>query len=93
MNVSRGTLEFRADPESQYHNPAFGQDKTVLVYCASSGRSALAGKTLKDMGYGSVFNSAGSRNSPMRASRPRLRDSGKPRRLHPACMCRRSRNA
>ena len=44
MNVSRGMLEFRADPESQYHNPAFQKDKTILLHCASGGRSALAGK-------------------------------------------------
>lgn len=59
VNVSRGMLEFRADPESQYHNPAFRQDKTVLTYCASGGRSALAGKTLKEMGYGTVYNIGG----------------------------------
>ncbi len=59
VNVSRGMLEFRADPESQYHNPAFQKDKTVLTYCASGGRSALAGKTLKEMGYDSVYNIGG----------------------------------
>ncbi len=59
VNVSRGMLEFRADPESQYHNPAFQKDKTVLTYCASGGRSALAGKTLKEMGYDSVDNIGG----------------------------------
>jgi rhodanese-related sulfurtransferase len=56
VNVSRGLLEFRADPESPAYNPVFHQDKTVLLYCASGGRSALAGKTLKDMGYTSVLN-------------------------------------
>jgi rhodanese-related sulfurtransferase len=59
VHVSRGMLEFRADPESPYHNPAFQKDKTVLVYCASGGRSALSGKTLKDLGYQSVFNVGG----------------------------------
>ena len=59
VNVSRGMLEFRADPESPYHNPAFQKDKTVLVYCASGGRSALVGKTLKDFGYGAVYNVGG----------------------------------
>jgi len=59
VNVSRGMLEFRADPESQYHNPAFQQGKTVLTYCASGGRSALAGKTLKEMGYETVYNIGG----------------------------------
>jgi rhodanese-related sulfurtransferase len=59
VNVSRGMLEFQADPDSPYHNPAFQKDKTVLVYCASGGRSALVGKILKDFGYESVFNAGG----------------------------------
>jgi rhodanese-related sulfurtransferase len=56
INVSRGMLEFRADPESQYHNPAFQKDKTVILYCASGGRSALGGKVLQELGYKSVYN-------------------------------------
>src|SRR5919198_1311099 len=59
VHASRGMLEFRADPESPYHDPAFQRDKTVLVYCASGGRSSLSGKTLKDFGYQSVFNAGG----------------------------------
>jgi rhodanese-related sulfurtransferase len=56
VNVSRGMLEFRADPESPYHDKSFDKDKAVILYCASGGRSALSGKTLKDMGYAKVFN-------------------------------------
>ncbi|MBB4039001.1 rhodanese-related sulfurtransferase [Microvirga flocculans] len=59
LNVPRGMLEFRADPDSQYHNPAFQRDKTILLHCASGGRSALAAKTLQDMGYTAVFNIGG----------------------------------
>ena len=59
VNVSRGMLEFRADPNSPYHDPHFAKDKTVIVYCASGGRSALSGKVLKDMGYGNVYNLGG----------------------------------
>ena len=59
VHASRGMLEFRADPESPYHNPAFQKDKTVLVYCASGGRSALSGQTLRDLGYRSVYNAGG----------------------------------
>ena len=59
VNVSRGMLEFRADPESPYHDQAFQKDKTVLVYCASGGRSALVGKVLKDFGYRDVINIGG----------------------------------
>ena len=56
LHVSRGMLEFRADPESPYHDAAFTKDKTVILYCASGGRSALSGKVLKDLGYERVFN-------------------------------------
>ena len=56
VNVSRGLLEFRADPESPYHDKNFSKDKTVILYCASGGRSALSGKTLKEMGYERVYN-------------------------------------
>ena len=59
MNVSRGMLEFRADPESPYHNVAFAKDKPVALYCASGGRSALAGKTLRELGYTTVYNAGG----------------------------------
>jgi rhodanese-related sulfurtransferase len=59
LHVPRGMLEFRADPESPAHDPAFQKDKTVLVYCGSGGRAALVGKTLKDFGYRSVFNAGG----------------------------------
>jgi rhodanese-related sulfurtransferase len=59
VHVSRGMLEFRADPELPSHDKAFTRDKTVLVYCASGGRSALAGKLLKDIGYKDVRNLGG----------------------------------
>ena len=55
-HIPRGIIEFRADPESQYYDNAFDRDKTVIVYCASGGRSALAGKTLQDFGYKDVRN-------------------------------------
>ena len=56
VHVSRGMLELRADPDSPYHNPAFNRDRPVIVYCASGGRSALAGKALQDLGYQTVRN-------------------------------------
>ena len=56
LHVSRGMLEFRADPDSPYHDKNFARDKTVIVYCASGGRAALSGKLLKDMGYPHVYN-------------------------------------
>lgn len=59
LHVSRGMLEFRADPASPYHDKNFAKDKTIILYCASGGRSALSAKVLKDMGYGQVFNLGG----------------------------------
>jgi rhodanese-related sulfurtransferase len=56
LHVSRGMLEFRADPDSPYHQPEFDRNRTVILYCASGGRSALAGKALKDLGYRDVRN-------------------------------------
>jgi rhodanese-related sulfurtransferase len=56
VHVPRGMLEFRADPDAPSHDPHFDKDKTVIVYCASGGRSALAGKALKELGYDEVYN-------------------------------------
>ena len=56
VNVSRGMLEFRADPESPNHDQRFAKEKTVIVYCGSGGRAALAGKAFKDLGYDRVYN-------------------------------------
>jgi len=59
VNVSRGLLEFRADPDSPSHDKSFAKDKNVIVYCGSGGRAALSGKVLKDMGYKRVYNLGG----------------------------------
>ncbi|MBR0930923.1 rhodanese-like domain-containing protein [Bradyrhizobium sp. 62B] len=59
VHVSRGMLEFRADPELPSHDKAFDKSKSVILYCASGGRSALAGKLLKDLGYEKVYNLGG----------------------------------
>jgi len=59
LHVPRGMLEFRADPASPLHDPRFVRDKPVILYCASGGRAALAGKTLKDLGFEGVYNLGG----------------------------------
>jgi rhodanese-related sulfurtransferase len=59
LNIPRGLVEFRADPESPLHDAAFDRAKTVVTYCAAGGRAALVGKTLKDMGYANVHNLGG----------------------------------
>ena len=59
LAVPRGLVEFRADRSLPAHDAAFDRAKTVIAYCASGGRSALVGKTLKDMGYADVRNLGG----------------------------------
>ena len=59
VHAQRGLLEFKADSEAPSHDPAFRKDRTVILYCASGGRSALAGKTLQDMGFTDVRNLGG----------------------------------
>ena len=59
VHVSRGMLEFRADPDLPSHDKNFSKDKTVILYCGSGGRAALAGKMLKDLGYDRVLNLGG----------------------------------
>ncbi|MEP2531217.1 rhodanese-like domain-containing protein [Shimia sp.] len=58
-HIPRGMLEFRADPKTPFHDPELRFDRPVILHCASGGRAALAGKLLKDMGYGEVWNLGG----------------------------------
>ena len=59
LHVPRGSLEFKACPESPTHDKTFAKDKPVILHCAGGGRAALAGKMLKDMGYEKVYNLGG----------------------------------
>ena len=56
LNVPRGLVEFRADPNSPLHDAAFDRADTIVAYCASGGRSALVGKALLELGYKNVKN-------------------------------------
>jgi rhodanese-related sulfurtransferase len=59
VHVPRGSLEFKADPESPGFDKNFSKDKAIILHCASGGRAALAGKLLKDFGYDMVYNLGG----------------------------------
>jgi rhodanese-related sulfurtransferase len=59
VHIARGSLESRADPDSPSYHTALKHDQTVILHCAAGGRAALAGKTLKDMGFTKVFNGGG----------------------------------
>lgn len=50
FHAPRGMLEFWVDPESPYHKPVFAEGKQLVLFCAAGWRSALATKTLQDMG-------------------------------------------
>lgn len=55
----RGMLEFWVDPESPYARPHFAEPKRFLFYCAGGWRSALAAKTVQDMGLENVAHITG----------------------------------
>jgi rhodanese-related sulfurtransferase len=59
VHAPRGMLEFYVDPSTPYHKPELASGKRLVVYCASGGRSALAAKTLKDMGIDDVASMQG----------------------------------
>ncbi len=54
IHAPRGMIEFYADPSLPYYKPEFDKDKRIILHCASGGRSALAARTLQDMGYQNV---------------------------------------
>ncbi len=58
-HIPRGMLEFRADDTVPFHDPEMRKDRAIILHCASGGRAALAGKLLKDMGFGEVYNLGG----------------------------------
>lgn len=70
IHVPRGFLEFMADPQSPSHKPELSSGKRLIIYCASGGRSALAAKTLQDMGIGNIVNLTGGINAWTEAGGP-----------------------
>ena len=55
INISRGLLEFAIHPESAFvQNNNLDLNKEIVLFCAAGGRSALAAKTLKEMGFEKV---------------------------------------
>ncbi len=53
-HAPRGMLEFWVDPDSPYHKEIFASGKRLVLHCASGWRSALAAKTLQEMGLDNV---------------------------------------
>jgi len=59
FHAPRGMLEFWACLESPYHKPVFADDRHLVLFCAAGWRSALATKTLQDMGLPKVAHIGG----------------------------------
>tara|TARA_Y100000590_G_C15334264_1_gene868943 strand:- start:252 stop:635 length:384 start_codon:yes stop_codon:yes gene_type:complete len=63
INVPRGLLEFYMHPESPLvEKEKLDLNKEIVLFCAAGGRSALAAKTLKEMGFDKVSHVAGGFN-------------------------------
>ena len=55
FHAPRGMLEFWVDPASPYFKPLFADEaKEFILFCGAGWRSALAAKTLQDMGMSNV---------------------------------------
>ena len=59
FSATRGMLEFWIDPTSPYYKEVFGSGKRFVFYCQSGWRSALATKTVQDMGLEPVCHIEG----------------------------------
>ena len=59
FHAPRGIIEFWADPDSPYHKSIFHTDRKLILFCASGLRSALAVRTLQDMGMDNVLDMEG----------------------------------
>ena len=59
LHAPRGMLEFWLDPTSPHHKPEFITDKKLILFCASAWHSALAVKTLQDMGFENIAEMEG----------------------------------
>ena len=59
LKIPRGLIEFIADEETALYNPNLNKDDEIILICGAGGQAALAGKTLKEMGYKNVKNAGG----------------------------------
>ena len=59
IHIPGGLIEFKLSPDSPNNPVNIDEDTNILVYCAGGFRSALAEKTLSDMGFHNVYNMGG----------------------------------
>ncbi len=71
IHIPRGMIEFWLDPKSSYYQEKkIGDIKNIVLFCALGYRSALATKSLKEMGFNNVANVDGGFNSLKEAGLP-----------------------
>jgi len=59
IHIPRGFIEFAADDSTDLHHGKLKRESTIILMCMAGGMSALAGKTLIEMGYKNVVNGGG----------------------------------
>ena len=59
IKIPRGMVEFAATEGTPFYNDALKKDADIVLVCGAGGQAALAGKTLKEMGYENVSNVGG----------------------------------
>ena len=78
FHAPRGMLEFWVDPDSPYYKPIFGEDKQLILYCASAWRSALSTQTLQRMGVPNICHLEGGFTAWKKAQLPTVEKASKP---------------
>lgn len=68
--VPRGMLEFHADGASPCHLDGFDPGRRVILYCAAGSRSALAARSLQELGYRDVAHLHGGLDTWIAGGRP-----------------------
>ena len=59
IHIPRGLIEFQLKPDSDKNPVSIDSETNILVYCAGGYRSALAAKSLIDLGFKNVYNLGG----------------------------------
>tara|TARA_B100000214_G_C23945218_1_gene617681 strand:- start:316 stop:699 length:384 start_codon:yes stop_codon:yes gene_type:complete len=59
IHIPRGLLEFKLVLNSPDNALKINENTNILVYCAGGFRSALAAKTLLDLGFSNIYNIGG----------------------------------
>jgi rhodanese-related sulfurtransferase len=84
FHAPRGMLEFWVDPESPYHKPVFNQPGTQYVlFCGGGWRSALAARTMQEMGIDQVSHIDGGFGAWKAAGAPVADKAERPARVAP----------